>query len=543
LVIQAGLKVIINIFIDQPETQTAFKYLTIMKIYKTQACLALAILMLLSCGPRHGLLSDQVVQTKYGMLKGALNAGGTVVSFKGVPYAAPPVGDLRWKETRPPVAWEGIRDASRFCASCMQNLVYTHLPSGPWTEEFMVQDSVSEDCLFLNIWAPVSKNDVKSPVLVFFHGGAFQEGSGSIDVYNGEELAKKGIIVITVNYRLGALGFLAHPGLTAESPNHVSGNYGLFDQLASLKWVKENISVFGGDPSRVTIGGQSAGAASVTALLVSPLGKGLFSGAITQSGSTFTGWPAKAGQLTDAEQAGMEFVKSKGASSLADLRAISAKNIIARDPGARWFGFGPVVDGYFLTAGRNKVYAEGQQNDVVFMSGMNADETEYMGNTGSGFKALYPSAGDQKAAEAAKLAGQEQGRLNTWLWMEYRAKTSKTNAYEYYFDRAIPWPEHPEFGAFHTGEIPYVFNNLKMLRGHKLEKADTLTADRISSYWVNFVKTGDPNGSGLPRWEPFNAGKHEVMELGEKMGMIPVAASDEKISFLKEQLIKADELQ
>jgi len=506
--------------------------------------MALAMLLLFSCEPRHGIIKDQLVETKYGKLRGAKNLEGTVVSFKGIPYAAPPVGDLRWKEPQPPLAWDGIRDATKFCASCMQNLVYTHLPTGgPWTEEFMVQDSVSEDCLFLNIWAPVTKKGAKSPVLVFFHGGAFMEGSGSIDVYNGEELAKKGIIVITVNYRLGALGFLAHPELTAESPNHVSGNYGLFDQLASLRWVKENISVFGGDPSRVTIGGQSAGAASVTALIISPLSKGLFKGAITQSGSTFAGWKAPADQFAEAEKEGVEFAKSKGASSIAELRAVTAKNIILRDPGARWFRFGSVIDGYFQPAGRNEIFSDGKQNDVVFMSGLNADETEYWGKTGSDFKALYPGASEQEAAKATKIAGQEQGRLNTWLWMEYRSKTSKTNAYNYYFDRAIPWPEHPEFGAFHTGEIPYVFNNLKMLRGHKLEKTDTITADRISSYWVNFVKSGDPNGPGLPRWEPYTAGKHEVMELGEKMGMIPVAASEEKFNFLKEQLIKADELQ
>lgn len=193
------------------------------------------ILLLLSCSTRQSRILDQIIDTKYGKVKGAVNESRTVVSFKGIPYAAPPVGNLRWREPQPPASWKGIRDATRFCSSCIQNRVYTHLPNGPWTEEFMVQDSVSEDCLFLNIWTPAKTAAGKLAVLVFIHGGAFLEGSGSVAVYDGEELAKKGIIVVTINYRLGALGFLAHPELTAESPNHVSGNYGFLDQVAALK--------------------------------------------------------------------------------------------------------------------------------------------------------------------------------------------------------------------------------------------------------------------------------------------------------------------
>jgi para-nitrobenzyl esterase len=497
---------------------------------------SLVILLVLSCSVKHDRLIDQVVNTNYGKVKGAVNESGTVVSFKGIPYAAPPQGDLRWTEPRPPAAWEGIRDATRFCASCIQNRIYSHLPNGPWTEEFMVQDSVSEDCLFLNIWTPAKSASDKLPALVFLHGGAFTEGSGSIDVYNGEELAEKGIIVITINYRLGALGFLAHPELTAESPNHVSGNYGFLDQVAALKWIKENISAFGGDPSRVTIAGQSAGAASVRALIISPLARGLFHGAITQSGSTFSGGPAHVTTLSEGEKQGVEFTKSKGVSSIAELRAMPAMDIIAKDPNNQGMRFGGVLDGYFQTADIMTVFAEGKQNDTPFMSGMNADETGYYGSTGEDFRKFFPSSSKEEEAAAVKLAGQEQSRLNTWLWMEYRAKTSGTNAFEYYFDRAIPWPEHPEFGAFHTSEVPYVFNNIKMLKNHKMEKADTIVADRMSSYWVNFVKTGDPNGPGLPVWGPFEGGKHEVMRLGENMGMIPVSATEDRSEFLKEQL-------
>lgn len=501
----------------------------------------IVIMFVASCSVKHDGLIDQIAITNYGKVKGLTNESGTVISFKGIPYAAPPSGDLRWREPQPPPSWEGIRDATRFCSSCIQNRVYTHLPNGPWTEEFMVQDSISEDCLFLNIWTPAKSASDKLPVLVFLHGGAFTEGSGSIDVYNGEELAKKGIIVITINYRLGALGFLAHPELTAESPNHVSGNYGFLDQIAALKWIRENISVFGGDPSHVTISGQSAGAASVRALIISPLARGLFHGAITQSGSSFPGGPAHVTTLGEGEKQGVEFAKSKGASSIAELRAIPASDIIAKDPDNRGIRFGGVLDGYFQTDEIMKVFAEGKQNDTPFMSGMNADETRYYGSTGEDFRKFYPSSSREEEAAVVRLAGQEQSRLNTWLWMEYRARTSKTKAFEYYFDRAIPWPEHPEFGAFHTGEIPYVFNNIKMLKGHQMEKTDTVVADRISSYWVNFVRYGDPNGPGLPVWEQFEDSKHEVMRLGETMGMIPVAETEDRLEFLKEQLAGRNE--
>lgn len=496
---------------------------------------ALALLMLVSCVQKKAMVIDNIVQTNYGKVKGAVNKSGTIVSFKGIPYAEPPVGDLRWKEPQPPLAWDGVRDASEFCASCMQNLVHSHLPNGPWTEEFMVQDSVSEDCLFLNIWTPAKTPEDKLPVLVYIHGGALTEGSGSIDVYDGEELAKKGIIVITINYRLGPFGFLAHPELTAESPNHVSGNYGYLDQIAALRWIRDNIAAFGGNPTKVTVAGQSAGAGSVNALIVSPLAAGLFHGAITQSGTTYTRGGMKT--LSEAETEGVEFAGSKGAASIAELRSMSAKEILAKNPNGKSFRFGGVLDGYFQSKDALAVFAEGKQNDTPFMSGMNADETRYNGVKEKEFVELYPSASKEDEPSVVKIAGQEQSRLNTWLWMDYRAKTSKTNAYEYFFDRAIPWPEYPQFGAFHTSEVPYVFNNLKMLRKHVLEQADTLVADQMSSYWANFVKNGDPNGPGLPVWAPYASDKHEVMRIGKEMGMIPIAATEQRFDFLKKQLL------
>ncbi|MBN1464668.1 carboxylesterase family protein [candidate division KSB1 bacterium] len=507
------------------------------KKWRPLILLVAACLSLFACASSEKNRMEQTVRTLYGVVQGVVNGDGSVLAFKGIPFAAPPVGDLRWREPQPPAAWDGVRDASHFCASCMQNRRFTHLPNGPWSEEFMVQDSVSEDCLYLNIWTPAKTNADRLPVLVYIHGGALTEGSGSIAVYDGEALAKKGIIVITINYRLGALGFLAHPELTAETPHHFSGNYGFLDQVAALQWIKDNIAVFGGDPSRVTIAGQSAGAASVRALIASPLAADLFHRAITQSGSTFSRGPMGGSPtLSEAEERGLEFARLKGASSLAELRALPAEAILAdTQPAMR---FGAIIDGHFLTADMMAVFAEGGQNDTPFVTGLNADETRYRGDRGEAFQALYPSGSEAETAAAEKTAGQEQSRLNAYLWLAYRAKTSKTDGYGYYFDRAIPWPEYPQFGAFHTGEVPYVFNNLKML-ARPWTRVDTLVAEQMSSYWVNFVKNGDPNGPGLPLWAPYDSTRHEVMRLGEKMAMMPIAASEERLEFLKRQLLES----
>ena len=493
--------------------------------------LLLFSVVMLSCGTnqKNKELIDPVVQTQSGYVKGVVNDSNNVVVFKGIPYAAPPVGDLRWREPQPVTPWQGVRDASKFGPSAIQVKAGSRLP---WTKEFMVQNEISEDCLYLNVWTPAKTNSDKLAVFVFIHGGGLTEGSGAIDVYNGTELAEKGIIVVTINYRLGVLGFFAYPELTAESPHHVSGNYGFLDQVAALKWIQNNIANFGGDPSRVTIAGQSAGARSVSGLLASPLATGLFSGAITESGTSFTTGPMGSLTLDEAEKQGLEFAKMKGAGSLADLRAMSVEELMAADTSRPVIRFGGVIDGYYQPGELKNIYAEGKQNDVPFISGMNAGETRYRGDKGDEFVALYQSDSD----DAVKLAGQEQSRLNTWLWMQFRAKTAKTKSYEYYFERAIPWPEHPEFGAFHTGEIPYVFNNLKML-DRPWTDVDRKVAETMSSYWVNFVKTGDPNGESLPEWPPYSPDVKEVMEIGENTGMIPIAATEARFEFLKKQLL------
>ena len=475
-----------------------------------------------------------LAEVEQGTLLGQVNGDSSVVSFQGVPFARPPVGELRWKAPLPPEPWEGVREAKDFGPSAIQHLRYSHLPNGPWTEEFMVQNEVSEDCLYLNVWTPSLNLADKLPIMMYIHGGALQEGSGAIDVYDGEELAKKGIVVVTINYRLGVLGFLAHPELTAESPNNSSGNYGFLDQIAALQWIRKNIHAFGGDPDRVTIAGQSAGAGSVRILTASPLASGLFHGAITQSGSSLiTGRPSMT--LDEAEKQGAQFAGLKGAENVEELRGLTPDELLeSTEPSIRFRGN---IDGYLQTENINTIFSEGKQNDTPFMTGLNADETRYRGAHDGDFVKLYPHTSDDEKAAAVKTAGQQQSMLNAWLWLEHRASTARSDGYVYYFDRAIPWPQYPEFGAFHTGEVPYVFNNLKKL-DRPWTAVDTMVAETMSSYWANFAKSGNPNGPELPTWAPYRAGEKAVLRIGEEMGMIPIAESEEKIEFLKGQLMK-----
>jgi len=498
---------------------------------------AMLLPLLISCGT--GSL-NQPVQTQQGLISGVLLENSNVTVFKGIPYAAPPVGDLRWREPQPPIPWEGVRIADEFCESCIQTLSRSR---PPWTEEFMVQDTISEDCLFLNIWTPAKKATDNLPVLVYMHGGGFTEGSGSIAVYDGEELAKKGIIVVTINYRLGLLGFFTHPELSAESPNHVSGNYGLLDMVAALQWIQDNIAAFGGDPERVTIAGQSAGAMGVHALIASPQAAGLFGGAIAESGTSFA--PGRAStRLNDAEEAGVRFAEMKGATGIADLRAMSVEQLLAPVEGAMLPRFSTIVDGWFLPDDILKIIAEGRQNDVAVIVGGNADEgssspaygkttlqqlTEQAeriyGDRATEYLGLYHATTDEDAGLVSKEASRDQSRVSLFLWADYRAKTARTPAYTYFFSRGIPWPEHPEFAAFHTGEVPYVFNNLKML-DRPWEAVDTMVADVMSSYWANFVATGNPNGPALPEWPAFDSNNQATMQIGEDIEPIPVASDD-----------------
>jgi para-nitrobenzyl esterase len=341
-----------------------------------------------------------------------------------------------------------------------------------------------------------------------------------------------------MNYRVGVFGLLVHPELTAESAHHSSGNYTFLDQMAALQWVKENIAEFGGSPSRVTIGGQSAGAMSVGLQVVSPLTNGLFRGAITESGTGIGGFPTPT--LAEAEKNGEDFAKSLGAKSLADLRAMPAEKLLDATP-AR---FPPVVDGWFLPDQVMKIYAMGGENDVPMIDGWNADENpgkplsaddfrkqseDRYGSMTEEFLKLYPAETEDQAKTAQKQSARDREKVAAYLWAQARSKTAKTDVFRYFFTRAIPWPEHPEYGAFHSADLPYFFDNLNLLN-RPYEPVDHEIANEMSSYLVNFVKTGDPNGEGLPGWMAFNATSAKpIMELGESPGPIvtaPAAKAD-----------------
>src|SRR5262245_24292315 len=383
---------------------------------------------------------DNTVRVESGLLEGVPSSIPGVRVYRGIPYAAPPVGDLRWRPPQPPAKWEGVRKADKFSDSCAQNLARSH---NPWTAEFMAQNEASEDCLCLNVWTAAKATGERRPVFVWIHGGAFTEGSGEVAVYDGAELANKGLVVVTINYRLGVFGFLTHPELTKESERNTSGNYGLLDVVAALQWVQINIAAFGGDPQRVTIAGQSAGAMAVHALTASPLAKGLFHRAIAESGS---GIGRRTRDLAEAEKEGVKFAASKSAQSLRELRAMTV-NDLNSGGGIR---FGPVIDGLFLPADIAAIITNGKQNDVPMLTGLTADEgsasptygnlkaDEYrkqaqqrFGELAEMFLQLYPAEDDTPPGLSQKQSAREQGMISVHLWARDRARTSKAKAWTY----------------------------------------------------------------------------------------------------------------
>jgi len=475
-----------------------------------------------------------VVQTQAGALRGAPAARPNVTVFKGIPYAAPPVVSLRWRPPQPAKPWTGVRPATEFGASCMQHERKELLP---WTEEFMTHNEVSEDCLFLNVWTPRPARTARLPVLVFIHGGAFTEGAGGIAIYNGSDLAATGLVVVTINYRLGVFGFFAYPELTAESEHHSSGNYALLDQIAALQWVKQNIAAFGGDPSRVTIWGQSAGAFSVNDLLASPLAAGLFQRAQADSGIGFAAFPMP--DLKSAEEAGVKFAEARHAKSLSGLRAIPAADLLSGPQGQARFG--PIVDGWVLPESPAEMSAKDADNDVPVITGYQAndgllfspqvhalDQYEQMakrqyGGMADEFLRLYPATTDDEARNMMAQSTRDRDRVSMFLWASRRAGNHHAPVFTYYFDRAIPWPQHPEFGAFHSGELPYFFLNLGVLN-RPWEKVDFSVAKVSAGYLKDFASTGNPNGDHLPRWAPVRPGAPATMEIGVETGEMPLAS-------------------
>jgi para-nitrobenzyl esterase len=510
--------------------------------------IVVAAALLLFGASSSGTLNPVKIET--GLISGATDKNG-VTAYLGIPFAAPPVGRLRWRPPQPPVQWQGVREADHFGASCMQNEPGSRLP---WSEEFMTQGVVSEDCLFLNVWTTAKPAGEERAVMVFFYGGGFNEGSSSVAVYKGAALARKGVVVVTPNYRVGPLGFLVHPDLTKESPQRSSGNYGLLDQIAALEWVRKNIAAFGGDPNRVTIFGQSAGAISVADLMRSPLAQGLFVRAIAESGpGLFPENLHGRTTLAQREQEGLKYAEAKGAHSLAELRALPAADFFtptAGSKGAPSVSF-PVTDGWVHTA-------EHPAHEVPLIVGMVAGDAPFASGFGPpaapsvaayassaqktyGAKAaiflkLYPVEKDSDVT-AAKTAGQtDMARVAIDVWCEGQLKRSG-RVYTYFFDRAIPWPAHPEFGAFHTSEVPYIFETIKLL-DRPWQPVDFKLSEIMASYWSNFAKAGDPNAPGLPHWPAYAPASHTTMELGEHVGAIPEAASPAKLEFFLSNLKK-----
>jgi para-nitrobenzyl esterase len=477
------------------------------------------------------------VRTSAGLLEGQPAQDG-VRAFLGIPYAAPPVGDLRWREPQPVPRWDGVRQATAFGARCLQGRIF---------DDMIFRDAASEDCLYLNVWTPARQAGERLPVMVWIYGGGFQGGSASEPRQDGARLARKGSVVVSMNYRLGVFGFLAHPGLTAESGRQASGNYGLLDQLAALRWVRDNVAAFGGDPGKVTIFGESAGSLSVSALVASPLGKGLFQRAIGESGAYAGQTALPLATLAASEQAGSAFASALGAASLASLRQKPAEDVLQAALKAQpWFA--PTIDGYVLPKDPGAIYAAGEQNRVPLLAGWNADEVRAgvvlgpqkptaaafakqlrtrFGPAADALLKVYPAATDAEALEsAAALGGDTFLVYATWKWLELH-RQSGAPVYRYRFDRKIPVAPDTkvngqpatsaDVGARHAGEIEYVFGALDSQPTVPWEPADRALSDLVMSYWSNFARSGDPNGPGLPPWPRFTGGGGpQVMHLDVK---------------------------
>ena len=466
-----------------------------------------------------------VVNTNAGKVAGFKE--GNINVFKGIPFAAPPVGDLRWKAPQKVQAWSGIKDCVQFGASPVQA---EPIPFMCWSEEFLIpKKPIEEDCLYLNVWSKATP--VKKPVLVYIYGGGFRSGGAGCAIYDGKEIAEKDVVFVSINYRVGVFGFLAHPELTKESGYGASGNYALLDMIAALKWVKENIVAFGGDPNQVTIAGQSAGAFAVNHLCATPLAKGLFKGAIAQSGgSVLSSSLRPTTNLLQAEAMGIEFAKNLHANSLADLRKLSAEEILKSNQGLSY----PIEDGYVLPSSIADIYAKGVQNDVSLMLGWNYDDRvsgppvkaeaykaqllKQYGANAEKVLQYYPATNDSIAAISQDNLNRDAFfGVQGFAWANAQLQKGKSKVFVYNFNRKLPaYTPATNFGAFHTGEVPYVFNNLKTVN-RPWQDIDIQLADQMSNYWVNFTKTGNPNGTGLTQWSSFTKQKGQVMILAEKI--------------------------
>jgi para-nitrobenzyl esterase len=463
------------------------------------------------------------VKVEGGLVQGVVEEGLTI--YRGIPYAAPPVGDLRWRAPQPAPKWTGVRAASEYGRACMQtNAAISNLPAP------------SEDCLFVNVWTPAARADERLPVMVWIHGGGFIAGTPAEQLYHGEWLAKKGVVVVSVGYRLGVFGFLAHPALTAESHHHVSGNYGLLDMIAGLDWVQKNVAAFGGDPRRVTVFGESAGAIAVSQLCSSPLAKGLFQAAISESGGSFGpvrtgGGPGENMQpLDSAEKVGAAWAQTVGASNLAELRKIPAEKLQAaaqRQQRISW----PITDGWVIPDDQYKLYEAGRYNDVPILIGYNSDEgatpssqEAYVQGVHQRYEqfadkllAAYPGGETPVSKKTARdLTRDTAFGWGTWSWARLQAKTGKSKVFLYYFDEHPDYPaDTPRagYGTPHSEELPYVFHQLREHHRPAPTPKDEAMSDMLRTFWTNFAKTGDPNGAVLPKWPAFSNTQPQMLQM------------------------------
>ncbi|HLP15666.1 MAG TPA: carboxylesterase family protein, partial [Bacteroidota bacterium] len=488
-------------------------------------------MMLLCAGSMCLAQQPSAVRTEGGLVQGKVEDGLTV--YRGIPFAAPPVGDLRWRAPQPAAPWQGVRQAVTFAPGPIQQ---GNPPSGK-----------SEDCLYLNVWTPAQSPAERIPVLVWIYGGGFGAGATSDPNYTGENLAKKGVVFVSIAYRVGQLGFLAHPELSRENPDHISGNYGLLDMIAGLEWVKKNIGAFGGDPDKVTIFGESAGGIAVSMLCASPLAKGLFHGAISQSGGSFgpprpTLFPGEnMKRLADAERSGEAFAKLAGVSSIAELRKIDADKL----PGGRGIGMAwPIIDGHVIPDDQYKLYEAGRFNDIPILVGYNSDEgasfsppktpQDYIAGVTSRYGKFaqelidaYPVGTMSVPKTARDLARDAAFGWQTWSWARLHSKMGKTNVYYYYFDQHPDYPEgspRAGYGSPHGQDVAYVFKHLDP-KNPQTTESDLAISEAMATYWTNFAKHGVPDGDGVPAWPAFTDGAPQVMYFGQTPHLGPVPSA------------------
>jgi para-nitrobenzyl esterase len=474
---------------------------------------------------------DLTIKTDKGKVHGKKSDDGQVRIFLGIPYGAPPVGPLRWKPPQPAAKWPGVHEATDFGSRCMQPDIYHDM--------HFRDPGKSEDCLNLNVWTPAKDKHAKLPVMVWIYGGGFVAGATSEPRQDGQYLAHKGVVVVSMDYRLGIFGFFVHPDLAAESPQHAAGNYGLMDQTAALQWVKKNIAAFGGDPNNLTIFGESAGSFSVSAQMASPLAQGLFERAIGESGAAFASRGLSFEPLADREKSDPAWAMATfGTSDLAALRAMGAQDLLqkmaaaaaARVPGSppTRGGTAPDIDGYFLTESVPQIFKENKQAHVPLLAGWNRDEPSALavnspepptvqsfqelaqkdfGEQAPEFLKVYPATTDAEAVRSAiDYSGARFLTLATWEWLEAQVAAGGT-AYRYHFERPAPADKyHPAgSGAFHSDEIEYVFGTLESRPEAVWQPEDKKLSELMQTYWTNFARTGDPNGGDASKWPQYNA--------------------------------------